>query len=171
MKRFARYFISNSFVRDEYTCPDWNEAQKFDFAMKRYLTKPHKRVFPLSIPFMNDVLWKSNVASIATLWREKIQKRGEKLKKRRKQKKKKRKQRVIEVSWTCNDGVIETQGPIESVVYQFVVSCIPIDKTSLFLEIPILLTCTILFIGILDRQKLFRFVFWSFVTSWLNYPS
>lgn len=74
MKRFARYFISNSFVRDEYTCPDWNEAQKFDFAMKRYLTKPHKRVFPLSIPFMNDVLWKSNVASVATLWREKIQK-------------------------------------------------------------------------------------------------
>lgn len=69
----------------------------------------------------------------------------EKLKKRRKQKKKKRKQRVIEVSWTCNDGVIETQGPIESVVYQFVVPCVPIDKISLFLKIPILLTCTILY--------------------------
>lgn len=86
-------------------------------------------------------------------------KKGRKTEKEKKTKKKKRKQRVIEVSWTCNDGVIETQGPIESVVYQFVVPCVPIDKISLFLEIPILLTCTILFIGILDRQKLFRFVF------------
>lgn len=43
-KYFTKYRISDIFVRDEYAYCDRNEARKFDFAMKCYLTKP-RRVF------------------------------------------------------------------------------------------------------------------------------
>lgn len=61
---------------------------------------------------------------------------------------------------------LSKHGPVESVVYQFGATCVPGDKIALLLEIPILLTCTLLFISSLEWQKAAALVFCSYATPY-----